>query len=324
MKGLATKQNNNTPVLVKYFREKWESISSWCKQYLSQSHSIRTIAILAVVNAGIYLAYQGLLSQWLRWFVASRAVDKANLEYINNAQHYTTELLAVTSESKMLLSVLQSSQGGVDFFIDVEIQLGKILTPLVDLVDYAWDLALAALASIEILRFLLQIGELSMTPLLTAFLMLIGLTYVTRSYFVRISSLFCSTAKIVGIAVLLTHFLIPWSIYSTAQLSDHVLAPHKTAIYQGYSDLHSDLPQHSDTQGLKQQVKGGILHFKHQQKKLHKHTSVLTSLTAKHLVISLLEYLMLPLVFLALFALTLRYWIKNIKLSSSPQQNAST
>lgn len=261
---------------------------------------------LAAINVLGYLAYNGTLSRLLR-SLDGHHVDTVNQHYLSDARQYVSDLLDVLTSSKMVLSVLQSSQGGIDFFVDVQIQLGQSLSALTDTVNYAWKLSLAALSSIELLSLSLETSHYSMTPALTLFFILLGIFIAVRNRFPKTGGIFSRLASSVAFLVLLTHFLIPWSVYATAVISHDVLSEHRSGVYQGFSDFQSRLPQHDTSAGLKDQVRGSISHFKDHQGGLHKRTSGLTHLAAHHTILCLTEYLLFPLLFLyALSKLVLR------------------
>ncbi len=250
------------------------------------------LALLAIINIVVYLAHTGVLSNSSLWLYGEH-IDAINRAYLHTASADVGALVGILSASKMVLSVLQSSQGGISFIIDIQIQLGQLLSPLIDTINYAWKFSIASLSAIELLKFILDTNKLSMVPALSLLFILLGIRISLHTHFSRIATLLTQAVRAMVFVVVLSHVLIPLSLYATASLGTILLGPYKTQVNQGFSDFHRQLPQHNAQAGLKDQVKSKMVHFQ-QHDTLHQHSSHLIGLTVKHLVVSLIEYLISP------------------------------
>lgn len=265
------------------------------------------LALLAAINILVYLAHTGAISHSSMWLFGEH-VDTINRAYLHTAGTQTTELVTTLSGIKMVLAVLQSSQGGINFIIDVQIQLGQLLSPLIDTINYAWQFSIAALSAIELLKLILDSNKLSMVPALTLLCILLGIRFAMQNHLKPLANIITQTARAMAFVVVLTHLLIPASLYITATTSALLLTPYKTQVSKGFSDFHQQLPQHNANEDLKDQVKGNMQHFqKHSQ--LHQHGPHLVGLTITHFIISLVEYMLIPFVLMfALVKLCLRWF----------------
>lgn len=270
----------------------------------------KTPFLLIFINILTYFSYTGHISH--AWSQAvGQHINKVNQAYLSEAREYTTDLLEILSESKMVLSLLQSSQGGISFFVDVQIQLGETLSTLSDAVGYAWKISLSALSAIEFLSLVLDIGHYSMAPVLTLLFILLSIYIITRQQLIQLNAILYKLVASVAFIVLLSHFLIPTAVFTSAIISQDIFSKHRNEIYRGFSSLHSNLPKHNSDSGLKDQVKSGIRYYKDNQKHIHKHTHRLIGLSSKHMITNLVEYILLPLLILYLLS-RLRFFLPNV------------
>lgn len=261
---------------------------------------------LALVNLLAYLAYTGVLSRLVQW-VGGAHVDGVNRAYLDAASHHASELLELLSASKGILAVLKSSEGGISFIVDVQIQLGQSLIVMYDAIDRAWLFSVAALSSIEVLRLLLDLSHYTMAPVLTLFFCLFGIDLALRRRIPMVAEVIAKLAKFTLFTVIVVHVVVPLSLYGAAALGQGFFAAHKAEIHRGFSALHAGLPKHDYQVGLKAQVKGSVQQFKERQGALHQTTPSLNGLTARHMVFVVVEFVVIPLlILLALSAVTLR------------------
>ncbi|OUR97584.1 hypothetical protein A9Q81_12990 [Gammaproteobacteria bacterium 42_54_T18] len=277
---------------------------------LSIKHS--QLFILAAINVLVYLSHIGTITEWLRRITGGNHIDRVNLIYLTSAKQYSSDLLGLLTESKMIISVLQSSQGGISFILDVQVQIGQILTSLYDAINFTWKLTLGSLSSIELLSLILDVSHFSMTIVITIFFVLLGFSIAFRTHNLRVSQSFRKLSVTLGLIVLATHFLIPYSIYGTATLSKYIFSNHKYEVYRGFSNLHTQLPRHDQDSDLKAQVKSTITHFKNNQSHVKKHSNNLSNLSAKHLTLTFVEYLLMPLIIFYLLMMLTKNMISFI------------
>lgn len=286
-------------------------------------HRFLHLVALAVINLCVYLAYTGVFSNAIHWLVGEH-INTVNQAYLHTATAKTTELLEVLSESKVILALLQSSQGGIDFIVDVQVQLGQSLIVIFDIVNNAWMISFTALSSVEALKLLLDLSQFSMTPILTLFFISYGFYIGLRSRLPAISYVLLKLSKAMLFVVVLVHFILPLSVYSVAAAGHHFFSEPKKLIHESFAKIHSQLPSNDTKNGLKNQVRGGITHFKNHQNKLHKHTSKLSHLTAKHVIYVISEYIFLPILFIyALSIMLIKIFRRHRTIVGSEKANAS-
>lgn len=261
------------------------------------SHRLSHLLLLACVLLLAFMAYLGAFSG-ITDSLGGRYVDNISQSYIAAADKSSTELVEVLSASKVALAVLQSSKGGISFFIDIEVQLGQSLNVIYEMVDYAWLFTLASLAATKSMGVLLDLSDLSMAPVLTLFFCLMGFGIGLRRRLPAVALAISGMARYVLFAALMVHIVVPLAIYGVAATGHHFFQDHKSGIYDQFVSFHKTLPGHDSSSGLHSQVKGSITHFKDNQAALHKHTSELSNITIKHIVFIITEYLLAPVILL--------------------------
>ena len=267
------------------------------------------LASLALLLTLAFLAHSGIFSH-ITDALGGGHMQSVNQRYLEAATHKDTELLELLSLSKVALAVLKSSEGGVSFFIDIQVQLGQSLNVIDEMVNYAWKSSLTALIAIKSMALLLDLSRLSMTPVLTLLFCFMGLSLGLRKHLPTIGLALSDIARLMLFAVLVVHIVVPLSIYGVAASSHHFFNEHKTAVHQNFSSVHAILPGHDYKAGLHTQVEGHIKDLKNNQAKIHQIASKLYNLTIKHITLVIFEYLLMPIIFLGvisyLFVLMLR------------------
>ncbi|MET1254386.1 hypothetical protein [Aliikangiella maris] len=260
----------------------------------------------------IHLANSGMLTGLIN-FIFHQSIEAVNFKYLNAAIAESEETLLVLSETKSLLAVIQSSTGGISFFIDVQVQLGQMLNVVVELIDYAWKISLGALATIEVLKIIQSVATLSMTPLLVILLQSIALSIALKN---RLPTIALKLKKITDIGlflVIFTHIIIPLSIFLTATLSHHYLRDHRAAIHEQYQQIHKSLPKHHTVSEMHSEVKDSIKTFKAVHSKANKHSTNYAGVTTKHFVYSFIEFFITPITLAILLASFLVAVIRRLR-----------
>lgn len=259
------------------------------------------LAQLAGLLLLAYLAYTGTFSR-VSDGLGGHHVDSVNRGYIQMAGESATALVDVLSASKVVLALLTSSKGGISFFIDIQVQLGQALSAVYEMANYAWLFAMASLAATKMLALLLDLGRLSMAPVLTLFFCCLGLWLGLRSWLPRVSGALWEAARLLLFATLLVHLVVPLAVYGVAAAGHHYFQGQKKDVQEGFSALRASLPKHDPEAGLHSQVESSVRHFKDKQGALNNTTSTLSDLTVRHIVLVLGEFLLAPLLFFSALA----------------------
>jgi hypothetical protein len=172
----------------------------------------------------------------------------ANDHYLQAAFDKTLKTFAVLSAVKVGLAVVQGSDVGIGFNLEV----GDVVQSAYDYVDVAWRTVLGCAAVLLGTRYLLQAADLFAPWFLAAAFaaMLMGLAgrwMVPK--FRLIHSIFRDLAWTAGIATLTLYLLLPLSIAGGRGLSEKITQPSMQEARQGFTLIQQDLDASSAPAG---------------------------------------------------------------------------
>lgn len=269
------------------------------------------LGVLASLLLLAYLSYVGCFVNILD-FIMNTHIEKVARAYLKTTGHETTRVLEVLSGIKSALALLQSSSGGITFFVDVQIQLGQVLNVISELIDRAWFVSLSSVAAVEGLKLLLSLSRLSMAPVLTLFFVTLGISKGLQHRAPKPSVAIAHVARLALFAALVVHFVVPLTLYSTAALGNFFFHNRRQEIREGFEEVYSATPKHKSGRGLHNEVKRAISEFSHSQGRMHNRTRYISRLTGNHILLSVAEHLVVPLVFLAIFWAVFRQFLEKL------------
>ncbi len=257
----------------------------------------------------VYSSYHGI-SSWILDTAINQHLVAVGHSYLDTAQADALETLGVISIIKTGLAVIQSSSGGISFFIDIQVQLGELFNVFSEVINHAWQISWLSLASIETMKLLLDLSRSTLTPVLTVSFMLLGAGYglslfsssESRFSISRFSKGFYHLSRWGVFLLIIIHLVIPVSIFVVSSGSSFLFSEKKQEIHQEFLKLKGQMEGHQKESGLHRQVKATISVFKSNQETVHQQSTAASSLVIKHAVYSLAEHLILPLLLMLLFS----------------------
>jgi len=284
---------------------KLDKVATELRDPVVSPHNIKHLGVLLLLLVLCYLSYYGVLRSLLDTLFHGHLYAVSHV-YLENAGSETEETLLVVSAIKTFLALIESSSGGISFIVDVEVQLGHVVSVMSELIDYAWQVSLVALLGIKIMTLLLEFSKVVVGPLLTLLFILYGLTYAISPHLPRIGNFFRQLAKSGLLIVLFVYMVVPLSIYVTASAGLFVFSEHKSVHHEGFQTLNDRLGQHDHSSSLGHQIKHIIGTFKHTQKSAANDAKGYANLVTSHIIYSLIEYFFLPVLLMAVLALITR------------------
>jgi hypothetical protein len=247
-----------------------------------------------------YLSYAGVLKKVMIHFFL-QPVNQINNQYLDAAAEVAVTM-EVISEIKSLLAVVQSSSGGISFFIDVQVQLGLVLNVIVELVDHAWKVSLAALTAIEGLKILLYLSHFFMTPLLVVLFVLLGTALAMQSWLPNVAKKLSRASRLGLFLVVFTHVVLPLALLLSGTVSHHYFSQNRADIHHGFIQFRGELPQHQNETDMNTQIKNSIKHYKHAHRTASNQSSGYAKLASKHFVNSFTEFFLVPMILIGLLS----------------------
>ena len=272
-----------------------------------------------------YRVYVSLIFLLLCSFsVIDNAIDFAGRDYINqlsmtflkDSESHTQETFLLLSAGKGSMAVLESSEAGISFIVDVNVRLGNMISPLKEAFDYAWEFTLGSLSIILLSQMLLNIVDALFVPYLI-FIACVWFAYELMRLFKpsnkgRLQTLLKQSSFLLA----LLFFAFPLAIASTSMFSDVISSQHARNVHDDLNS-HNKLFSIDQTKGtsLKDSAEGAVATYKKQRGDIEGHLEKIHKTLYTHIAVGITETIILPLLLLFMFQQGLKFFMplgKNI------------
>lgn len=265
-----------------------------------------------------YCYFQGWLSGVVHWFNQSALVE-SNSMYLTQLE---TQLLADYASIMLLSAVVDvaaSSQFGLSFIFDMNVQVGELLDNLAQILDRGEGYLLIAIAAVAALEIVALLSDF-LAPKLFELLLVVGFIWSAIAVFYRQvihSTLATQLFKLLAMLFLVTHIAIPYTIHLSSGATtviDQLLGTkqdhHYFSLLSDELNAQQSVSQKSD---LKDKGKSGV-HFLHKAASVKLHHKVQRS---SHVVMRsaarlLLTLVVIPGLLLCFHILLLRYLLSSV------------
>ena len=273
--------------------------------------NVKPILFVSVTGLVLLLTIFGVTDKVIS-SVGHGYIHQQAVDYLEQAETASKETFVLLSVAKAGTGILESSQGGISFFIDVQVQLGKAFESLKSLIDHAWEISLFGLSLLLVGRLLLEYTQVLLYPLL----ILLTSCWLLYAVLMSVDSQFSHFSKrllrSVFVGTFMIIFALPLSIYATSIGSQGLTAELKGEINAGLSE-HNSLytPSKTNSDDLKESAKSVITQYKSKRKDIHGHVEKMHTYVYQHIAVLLLELVVLPLILLVIFYNTIRLFAKG-------------
>lgn len=254
------------------------------------------LCILTVITW--WLAGSGQLQQFDDWLL--EGVLRENTGFLEDAEKRAQSMTLLLAELHAGLMVLQSSEFGISFFVDANIQLGNIISQLTEMVAYGRNFALFNLAALHIIENLLVIVQW-----LTPWLILVGEVGMVAIVFAdtwlstrnRWHMSLIRFGEGALIIVVLLGVIFPLSVNAVSKTSSAVTEILFHDSYQAIDDTRQHILRGDDGVSIKDDASSSLEQFKSIKVKLSDKTNYLATNMTHYVAITLLEVFLLPILF---------------------------
>lgn len=257
---------------------------------------LATLCILVATTW--WLAGNGQLQQLDNWLMGD--LLRENTDFLEDAGQRARSMALLLAELHAGLMVLQSSEFGISFFVDANIQLGNIINQLTDMVAYGRNFALFNLVALHIIdKLLIIIQWLTPWLVLVAEVGMIAIisadTWLsTRNRWYMSLIRFGEGALIIAI---LLAVIFPLSVNAVSKTSKAATEALFHDSYQAIEDTRQHILRGDDGPSIKDDASGSLRQFRNIKVKLSDKTSYLAASTTRYVAVTLLEVFLLPIVF---------------------------
>jgi hypothetical protein len=259
---------------------------------------LKELSILAILALVSYLSYSGYMTYILD-ILYYEYISHTNSIYLQSSLTELEDTLSTLSQIKALFAVIQSSSGGISFFIDVEVRLGEILNVISELFSKAWYVTFVSIFAIKLWIFITDISRDIMPILLNIAIVLITISYLSRYNYPRLHITTLKLSMINLFVILLSYVVIPFFIYFTSTISHQYLKESKQQRDIELKSIHTKLTNQNSS-SLHTDVESSINILKDKKDSLQKEHSFYSKLTIEHTFAHLLEFFIIP-IFMIIF-----------------------
>jgi hypothetical protein len=272
--------------------------------------SLKTHWRLAVTSLVLLLSLLSLTDNMIDT-LGRGFLKQESTAFLKEAELRSQETFVLLSMGKASMAVVGSSTAGISFLVDMNVTLGKIISPLQDMFQHAWDFSLGSLTVILVSQVLLEIVEKLFEPYLI-FVCFLLLSYELLRH--RGSKWVPKAKNIVRSAVTLLIFLFiafPAAITVTSAVSDLLIQKMSANVNAGIEQHNQLFSQNSHTDSLKNNAENSIRVLKENSNQVKNHIKTMHQYLYTHIALGLLEVVLLPLMLFWLFLKIIRLFLNR-------------
>jgi len=228
-------------------------------------------------------------------FLGHAHVHQVNVQYLEESRKESERTFFLLSALKTELSILESTSGGIDFFIDVNVDFGKIVKAVNDLVDHAWNASIVALATLESQLVLLKVSK-SVLEISISVVLFLGILFVLTSIFeLKLKSHVKRQLHLFLLFAFFINIVFPISIYAANQISERLTSEMKADVHKKLIVHKVEIANHNKPTGLSMKVKSTIGLYSKLKDSIESRLEVMSSHLIRHLVVIVFDIFIFPL-----------------------------
>lgn len=243
-------------------------------------------------------------SQFIKGAVNQDSLVSQNEAYLASIEKSDRTNLIMLAELSSFLSVMNSSEVGVSFFVNARVQVGNALSKLTEMTDKAFEVTLASLAITSGLRWLLKICDFSGYYIFVGLLILISL-YCFLSCIPVKKALYQSVTKLIEFVFLIfisVYLLVPYCVHGAYLLDGIIYSEMGAAKNTNMKNMHDAIVKDGMDSSFLTHAEDDIKRFEDVVVKLPQKVEGAVSYYIEHLVYTIFRGIVIPFgVFLILF-----------------------
>lgn len=263
------------------------------------------VSCLVLIGLSGWLAANGWLDRFDEWLLGP--LFTANDAFLQEAGQRARSMTVLLAELHAGLMVLQSSDFGISFIVEANIQLGNSISQLTQMVAFGRNFALFNLLTLHLMENILILVQW-LTPWLVV-LAQVGLTAIVgaglwlsdRNRW-HIALVRFGECILISVTVLVLVF--PLAVHGVSRASTAVTGSLFHSSYQAVDDTRQHLLGNQDSVSIKEDASSTLEQFKSVRVSLAEKSSYLSSHLTRYAAATLLEVCILPVLF-SLFCLWL-------------------
>ncbi|MCH1430883.1 MAG: hypothetical protein L7U87_09030 [Chlamydiales bacterium] len=219
--------------------------------------------------------------------------------FLNESREESTEVFAVLTAIKSGLSLVESSSAGISFIVDVELQVGRIASAILDMVNYAWSASFISLGAISAIEIFLHLLEKLNHPIMYFSLVLLSLYFFAQLIGLKQKEHLLRITKVAFFFLILFYVCAPLSVCLGAKASKAITRPISVNVKKQLKGHAKNYEIKNQSDDLKDRSQEAIDHFVKHSKNLENAHHSLAQLLIDHLILLLFDLFIFPILFLS-------------------------
>jgi hypothetical protein len=234
--------------------------------------------------------------------------------YLNESHKVERQDLIVLLEIETLLSPMQHSDIGISSNIDAKVGVGEILASLNRLISDTAKVYIFAISTIEIMKYIIIISETIMPLLFTGVLfagVIFGLCHSFSDSYGLHTVLCNQITEILFVLFFVLHILLPYSLFASALLSENIIKKDRTENRAMLHNLNNQIKSTHTKENFSKRAEKMINSLEKTVLNLPHKIELMAMHHTKHLAMSILEFMILP-ILLFLISIGILRWTMKI------------
>lgn len=253
---------------------------------------------------------QGITS----WF-SHNVIHQHNQAFLTHLKKMANSDFQRLATLSSILEVARSSQIGISFIADLNIDIGDILSAFTQLVEKATELTLASVTVIMLLQLIANVAEIISPWLLQLSLFAVMLMFVYRIFFpLRNMPIFLIKGSFLLFTLFLVfHLIYPYSLHISSAISHQLTSELRQHNSESLKYVHDHIVGEEHKKDLKENAEYSVKQLrKISASHIHHKIETLSRYITVHLAIMLFDLIVMPLLLLYLLYRVFVILIKTI------------
>ncbi|WP_417460707.1 hypothetical protein [Kordiimonas sp.] len=250
-----------------------------------EKHNLPAIAAVVIL---LVLNHFGLVADLLDTLVRGHLAD-ANEIYLHQAKIHAGENLTLLAALEAGLKVIESSSAGFSLIVDVNVQVGNLLSVVAELTARAFWVSVVAASALIGTEVVLDGASYAAQLLLTTTLVILVMHCVFRRVWRWVSLISGQISEILLLITFLVYIGLPLAVFSASSISDAITKPVAEKAQQHFKATHDDFAH-----GLHTHVSTVIDEYKKDGSGVQSKSRSLAGAVARHAIAVIFDAFIFP------------------------------
>jgi hypothetical protein len=266
----------------------------------------RLILPAIMLLLSVFNVFDDMIDSLGRGYIYTQATN-----YLEKSEAASKNTFILLSIAKSGIAILESSQAGISFIVDADVQLGKAFESLKHLVDSAWKLSLGGLSLQFVTKILLSESDAIVPTLMLTFSVLWLLHAILKHWGCSHSVVSDRVLRAMGVGIFVIVFAFPLAIYGTSFFSKQVTAEVSDQVRKGLEEHNKLFSNKIDPDNLKDSARDALELFRSKIKDIHQHVELMHTYVYQYAATLFLEIIAIPMLLLWILYLGARLVAKG-------------